>query len=167
MEKNLFNKYGKVICVFLLAEVLGIVFCNLLGIGRISKLNFTVNIPEKREFAKMLFDVLIDKTKIFVVLSVISASVFYKYIPILVAVYFGFSYGVIACILSAFLGIWYYAVIFFAVISHMALYGYSIYILNGIHKGKWRYPAAYVVMIAGADLESGNYSFILYEILGK
>ena len=81
MEKNLFNKYGKVICVFLLAEVLGIVFCNLLGIGRISKLNFTVNISEKREFAKMFFDVLIDKTKIFVVLSVISASVFYKYIP--------------------------------------------------------------------------------------
>ena len=49
----------------------------------------------------------------------------------------------------------------------MALYGYSIYILNGIHKGKWRYPAAYVVMIAGAALESVNYSLILYEILGK
>lgn len=167
MEKNFFIKYRNIIIGFIVAEIIGIVICNIIGVAGLKKLNFTVALDEKREYADVFFKVLLSKTKVFFVLVIIGASVFYKYLPVIISVVFGFSYGVIACILSMFQGIWYFAVIFFAVIGHMVIYAYAVYILNDRKKKEFRYIAAYIIMVAGVALESVNYSVILYEILGK
>ena len=167
MEKSLFYKYGKIIVIFIVCEIAGVALCNILGIEKIEKLNFVNSLSEKMEFKELFFDVLISKTKIFIAMAIICASVFCKYVPVVVGGFFGFSYGVIACVVSAFWGAWYFVVILFVVIGHMAVYGYSLYILYDRKKGKLRFPVAYFVFFIGILLETLNYSVILYEISGK